>query len=280
MGAFAPIFYVYNIYNKVTNKRKNMSTVTDRMDQNLITLAKQRYETQQKLAVPGYTVKLPSKGIIYPAASPLKAGTVELRHMTAYEEDILTNESYQDNGIVLEKLIESLLQTPGVTPNDFHPKDFEKLVIAARIYGYGPLYPVTIINPKSGQLLEREIDLTDIADKEFILEADENGEFEYIVNEKNVIKFKYLSKTELNQIDPEHRISGIVQKSICAINGNRDLNFIENYVKYELIARDSKKFREYMATNIFGMNFELQFEGESGDTFTSTFQLDSGVFWS
>lgn len=256
-----------------------MSTVTDRLDQNLITLAKQRYETQQKLSVPGYVVTLPSRGIIYPKSSPLHQGSVEMRHMTAYEEDILTNESYQAQNIMLEKLIESLIQTPGINVGDLHNRDFEKLVIAARAYGYGPIYPVNVIDPKTGNVLQRNIDLTKIPDKEFNLTADENSEFDYITSNNDTLKFKYLSINELKKLDSQHMIFGVVTNSIQSINGNRDRNAIEKYVKYDLIASESKKFRQHMISNIFGVNFELEFEGEDGGAFTSTFQLNTDVFW-
>ena len=54
------------------------------------------------------TIKLPSKGLVYPIDNPLSSGEVEIKYMTAKEEDILTNTNYIDKGIVLDKLLESL----------------------------------------------------------------------------------------------------------------------------------------------------------------------------
>ena len=58
---------------------------------------------------PTETVELPSKGLIYPPDSPLRSGKVEMKYMTAKEEDILTNQAFIEQGVVLDKLIESLI---------------------------------------------------------------------------------------------------------------------------------------------------------------------------
>ena len=69
--------------------------VTERFsDKNLIELAKQQYENKQRSTIPSIAVTLPSKGLVYPESSPLRKGTVEMRYMTAYDEDILTNTTY------------------------------------------------------------------------------------------------------------------------------------------------------------------------------------------
>ena len=59
--------------------------------------------------MPTEIVELPSKGLIYPEDNPLSSGKVEMKYMTAKEEDILTNQSYIQKGIVLDKLVESLI---------------------------------------------------------------------------------------------------------------------------------------------------------------------------
>ena len=78
-----------------------MATHTDRYNnENLINVAKQKYETSQRSTLPTEIVYLPSKGIIYPKTSPLREGKIEMRYMTAYDEDILTNQSYLQDGSV------------------------------------------------------------------------------------------------------------------------------------------------------------------------------------
>ena len=64
---------------------------------------------ENKLNIPTEIVELPSKGLIYPPSSPLSKGEVEMKYMTAKEEDILTNQNYINKGTVLDELIKSLI---------------------------------------------------------------------------------------------------------------------------------------------------------------------------
>ena len=257
-----------------------MSIVTDRLnDQNIINIARQQYEQQQKTTLPGYNVPLPSGGSVYPKSSPLRAGSIELRYMTAYEEDILTNSSYITDGSVISRVIDSLIITPGVTADDLINPDLFGCVVVARIKSYGAMYPVQITLP-TGELSSRDIDLSTIPYKQFNLVCDDNGEFEYVTPiQKHNIKFRYLPLSATKLIKDDQPISGLIKYSIMEINGNRDRNYIDRFVQYELIGGDSRKFREYMSQNVPGLDLTLQFEGENGSTFTSKFQLGSELLW-
>lgn len=258
-----------------------MGVVTNQLsNQSIVTLAKQNYEKEQRSKVPGYRVELPSLGKVYPETSPLRAGFVELRHMTSYDEDILSNSSYINDGTVLERLVDGLLLTPGVSSTDFISGDFNTLIIVSRIHGYGPQYPVTVTDPKTGILLEREIDLSTIQFKPFDLVSDASGEFEYTVQlTGHKLTYKYLTFNDTKSVDPERVVSSFMQHAICSVNGNRDKTVIENYIKYELPAGESKKFRNYVLETIPGLNFDIEFEGEDKDTFTSRFPIGPEILW-
>ena len=58
---------------------------------------------------PSEEVELPSKGLVYPKENPLSSGKIEIKYMTAKEEDILTNQGYIKKGTVLDKLLESVI---------------------------------------------------------------------------------------------------------------------------------------------------------------------------
>jgi hypothetical protein len=101
-----------------------MNNVTSTIqDRSIIELAKQNYEKQQRNKFPSIVVDLPSKGLIYPESSPLRSGTIEMRYMTAYDEDILTNSTYIKNGIIFDKLLESLITTSNINVDDISPID-------------------------------------------------------------------------------------------------------------------------------------------------------------
>ena len=59
--------------------------------------------------MPTEIVELPSKGLLYPESNPLSSGKIEMKYMTAKEEDILTNQAYIKDGTVLDKLLKSLI---------------------------------------------------------------------------------------------------------------------------------------------------------------------------
>ena len=94
---------------------------------------------ETKHQFPTEEVTLPSKGLLYPKESPLSKGVVEIKYMTAKEEDILTNQNYIQKGTVIDKLLKSLIVTP-IDYNDLLTGDKNAILIAARILGYGKDY--------------------------------------------------------------------------------------------------------------------------------------------
>ena len=94
---------------------------------------------EQKQQFPTEQVTLPTKGLLYPKDSPLRKGSIEMKYMTAREEDILTNQNYIENGTVLDKLLQSLIITP-IDYNTLLAGDKNAILIAARILGYGAEY--------------------------------------------------------------------------------------------------------------------------------------------
>lgn len=253
-----------------------MKSVTN---QDIIALAKQQYEQTKRNTIPTEIISLPSAGKIYPESHPLRSGQLEMRYMTAYDEDILTNLSYIREGIVLDKLIESLIITPGIDADTIAQADKDALIIQARILSYGPDYPVQVTDPETGKTYERTADLTKLTFLPFELQADQNGEFDYQVNDKFTLKFSFLTNRESKKITDDRTISNILQGLIKQVNASRSATDIENFIRYEFLARDAKRFREFVQANTPGVNLELEFEGEQGGTFKSKFQIGSNFFW-
>ena len=106
---------------------------------------------------PTEEVTLPSKGLLYSKDSPLSTGVLEMKYMTAREEDILTNQNLIENGTVIDKLLQSLIVTP-IDYNDLLLGDKNAVLIAARILGYGKDYTFNF----NGE--EKTIDLTEVKD--------------------------------------------------------------------------------------------------------------------
>ena len=122
---------------------------------------------------PTEEIELPSKGLVYPKDNPLSSGKVEIKYMTAKEEDILTNQSYIKKGTVLDKLLESVIVDPKINIDDIIVGDKNALLIATRILGYGKKYEFR----SNGQT--HTADLTEIENKQFDISGIESGKNEF-----------------------------------------------------------------------------------------------------
>lgn len=252
-----------------------MSKLTTRLDDrdNIVNIAKQRYETTQRSKLPTIIVDLASSGQIYPKSHPLHSGKVEMRYMTAYDEDILTNASYIREGVLFDKLLEAIIMTD-IDIQDIASVDRDGLIIYTRILSYGPEYPVAVTDPKTNKQHSQVIDLTKIQPKPFKLIADEHGEFSYKTKSNHEIKFTYLA-----DFPSISTVTDFLKATIKEINGSRSQADIEHFIRYEFLASESKSFREYVAKNAPGMNYEYEFQGEDGGTFTAGFSVGTDLFW-
>ena len=118
---------------------------------------------------PTEVVDLPSKGLLYPKDSPLSTGKIEIKYMTAKEEDILTSANLIKQGVVVEKLLESLIVDKSIKVDDLLIGDKNAVLIASRILAYGKEYEVEV----EGQKIE--VDLTKLKDKK--LDEDERKKY-------------------------------------------------------------------------------------------------------
>jgi hypothetical protein len=251
-------------------------------DKQLAEIAKQQYEQRQISKVPSILVKLPSGGKVYPKTNPCSSGEVEMRYMTAWDEDILTNASYIKDGVVFDKLISSLVITPGFNHNTLIEADKEWLIISARITGYGSEYPVTVKTP-DGNKINTVVDLNKLKVRPGTGISVDDGEFLYNIDDKNAIKFRYLSISELNSLPVDHAISSFLISSICEVNSNRDVEFIKNFIQYQLTPIESKNFRKHIqdTSPIIDLTYTFNYITKEGseETFQSRFPIGSDFFW-
>ena len=210
---------------------------------------------------PTETIELPSRGHFYPDGHPLSNGNLELKMMTAKEEDILTNQNLIRKGIVLDKLLESLIVTQ-VKIDDILIGDKNAAFFAARRLAYGDIYgPVKITCPKCQTECERKIDLSLMKAKELDLSSYAKGqnEFEFLLPyTKKLIKYKLLTHRDEMAIDAEIKAVVKINKNassdvttrlrtmIVAIDNNTDRAFIQKFVTQEMPSRDSLAFRQHV----------------------------------
>jgi len=155
---------------------------------------------------PTEIVELPSKGLLYPEGHPLAEGKVEMKYMTAREEDILTNQNYIRQGIVIDKLLQSMLITK-FDYNDLLIGDKDAIMVAARVLGYGKDYSFSYYPDSSDSEEKVTVDLTHVKEKfleeENIITKGKN-EFSFILpNTQNEITFKLLTHGDDGEIEKE-----------------------------------------------------------------------------
>jgi hypothetical protein len=252
-----------------------MSKVTTRLgNQDIVNLAKQRFESQQKSKLPTVIVPLPSGGKIYPESHPLRSGKLDMRYLTAYDEDILTNMSYIREGVMFDRLLDAIIMTD-VAVEDIAAVDKDGLIIYARILAYGAEYPVQVTDPKTNNSLDRTVDLQQLQYLPFNLESDENGEFTYNVGDgKHVIKFSYLG-SDTSKMSVSETLKTIIQQ----VDDSRTAESIDEFIRFHFMARDAKEFRRFYADNAPGLDLTCEFEGEDGGTFKAGFRLGPDLFW-
>ena len=213
--------------------------------------------------LPTEVVELPSKGLLYPVDSPLASGKVEMKYMTAKEEDILTNQNYLRQGIAIDKLLQSMIVSP-INYNDLLIGDRDALMLAARILSYGKDYSFFY----KGK--EYPADLTTYQAKELDESKYTAGtnEFTYSLPDTgNVLTFKLLTHGDEGKIDAEIKgLQKINQESstqvttrlkyiITSINGSREQKDIRDFVDNAFLAREARAFREHYSSLLPGIDY-------------------------
>ena len=242
---------------------------------------------EQKYQFPTEEVTLPSKGLLYPEGSPLRKGVIEMKYMTAKEEDILTNQNYIANGTVIDKLIKSLIVTP-IDFNDLLVGDKNALLVAARILGYGKNYSFDY----NGETIE--VDLTEIEDKpldESLINKGKN-EFSYMLPTlKKEITFKFLTHKDEKAIDAELKglkkinknasadVSTRLKHIITSVDGDYNKPSIRKFVDNQLLAIDSRALRKHIAEIQPDTNLVFKHEVKNGDFIDVNIPINLNFFW-
>ena len=232
---------------------------------------------------PTEMVELPSKGFFYPTDHPLKEGKLEMRYMTAREEDILANANYIQQGIVLDKLLESLIISPKFNLDDLLIGDKNALLVAARILGYGSNY--TVSYGKKTQ----SVDLSKLENinNDFTNLTEGHNEFPYKTPSTGTeITFKLLTSKDEKSIDKE--LEGLKKINpnagelttrfrfiITSVSGKRDMSSIIDFIDNYFLATDSRAFREHYKNTM--PDVDMSYEGEDGRFRTIPIGLD--FFW-
>jgi len=249
------------------------------------TIQSQPQQTQQATATfdfPTQVISLPSEGKVYAESNPLSKGTLEIKYMTAREEDILADRNLINKGIVLQKLLESVVVQPGVNVDDLVIGDINAVYLATRMLGYGAEYDIEVTDPFSGEKQKVTIDLSKLQTKDInldILNAQNRYELTLPVSKKKLI-VKLLTHKDEKDINQEIQAMERLTKGksvgtdvttrfkymILDIDGNSDRGFINKFVP-NMLAGDTKALRNFFKEISPDMNMTFDFVSEvTGDT--------------
>ena len=238
---------------------------------------------------PSEVIDLPSEGKLYSEGHPLKDGKIEIKYMTAKEEDILTSQNLIKKGVVIDRLLDSLILTNGVKQEDLILGDKNAIMVAARILAYGPEYLCEVTNPNTGELISHNFNLADCPFKKLPKDVSENKFSVKLPISKKEITFKLLTGKEEKIIEQELKSSKKIgsevspelttrlRHTITSVDGDTSQTTINNFVQ-NLLARDSMHLRKHIreVTPDIELSQEIEIGGEPVKV---DIPMTVGFFW-
>lgn len=231
---------------------------------------------------PTQVISLPSEGKVYAESNPLSKGTIEIKYLTAKEEDILADRNLINKGIVLDKLLESVVVQQGVNADDLIIGDKNAIYLAARVLGYGPDYSVELTDPFSGERQKVTIDLSAVQTKDIdFTKLSPLNKYNFTLPSGTQITFKLLTHKDEKDITSELQALSRLTKGkggtsevttrlkymILAVNGNEDRGYVNGWVVNQFLAKDVKAFREYVREISPDLNMKFDFVSDvTGET--------------
>ena len=247
--------------------------------------------------VPVESVPLPSSGKIYPQNSPLhNRDVIEIKAMTAHEEDILMSRALIRDGSVMTHLINSCVIDKSINAKDMLLGDRNALMIAVRITGYGPSYKAEAACSACDTKQQANFDLSDLTIKRLEIDPIAPGvnQFEFIlpVSKKRVV-FKFMTGRDdeeqsllierRKKIMPDIQVDGVVtmrhEFSIVSIDGISDKNKINTFIR-SMPALDSRSLRNYISEHEPGIDMTGAFRcSHCGAEARVPLPLGPSFFW-
>jgi len=286
--------------NKVTDDYPGKALSTEELKNKLANEVNESLVKESKF--PTEIIDLPSEGKLYPEGSPLSSGKVEMKYMTAKEEDILTSSNLIQKGVVIDTLLRALIVSNGsgrsVNYNDLVIGDKNAIMVAARVLGYGSDYPVEMSCPACGVKQKQSIDLTALKNKNVSGDpADMDGLFTFkLPVSKKVLTFKVLTHADEQLVVAEskrmkkkkvggngvtYELTSRFKYMIVAIDGEEDKTNIRSFVENEFLSRDSLAFRQHVESVSPDVDMTVYFECDSCGHEDATVQMPMNVqfFW-
>jgi len=249
-------------------------------------------------STPTEFVELPSQGRYYPEGHPLHGvGEVEIRYMTAKDEDILSSKTLLQKGIAVERFLQNVVVDKNIKTEDLLVGDKNAITIAARITGYGEDYDVNVTCPVCAGINRRSINLEELG----LYSGDEyeahgfkkssSGTFTIkapvskvdvevrLMTGRDEIYLATLSENKRKQKLPETTLTDQFARMIVSVNGNSQNSTIRSFIDH-MPARDSRFLRENYQKVVPNIDLTQHFSCESCN-FTQDMEVPFTVdfFW-
>ena len=245
---------------------------------------------------PTEVIDLPSKGMLYPKENPLSSGKVEIKYMTAKEEDILTSANLITQGTVLDKLFESIIPDKSIKIGDMLIGDKNAIMLGARILGYGKEYQIEISDPDSGLTKEIMVDLSEMKFRKIKYSLFDSGENKFTLelpNSKRVIEFKLLTHKDEMEIDTSikalrsiTKVTGVspelttrLKQQLISVDGDSSNKRINKFVDNEFLALDSREFRSYVKSIAPDIDMSTEYISGIGEPHMVDIPIGVTFFW-
>ena len=216
------------------------------------------------LDIPVELIPLPSMGLVYPATSSLCGkDAIEIKAMTAKEEDILTSRALLKKGTVISELIKSCVLDKNINTSDLLVGDRNALMVAIRITGYGPEYETEVECEECATKTPHTFNLGELPIRRLELTPVETNTnlFEFVLPySKKTVKFKFMTgrdeeeimltqeKQKKLSISSDSTITTSLQYTIVSVDGVTDRSKLANFVR-AMPARDSLALRNFIRDN-------------------------------
>ena len=246
-------------------------------------------EESKGFKFPTEIVDLPSEGKMYGKDSPLASGKIEIKYMTAKEEDILTSQNLIKKGLVVDKLLNSLIVTPGISCEDLLIGDKNAVMVAARVLAYGGEYSVEVMHPETGDKYPYTFDLTNCDFKELPNDVDySENEFEMSLPiTKTDITFRLLSGKDEREINEELQslkkigktaeVTTRLKRLITSVNGDKKRGTINSFAE-NMLSKESLQLRDEVTRINPDINLRQEIELE-GETTVVDIPMTVEFFW-
>ena len=245
-------------------------------------------------------VELPSRGKFYPSDHPLhNKEVIEMRFMTAKDEDILTSPALLRNGLAIDRLIENLIVDSNVSVNDLLIGDKNAVILAARISGYGEQYNVNVTCPNCEASIEHQFDLSEIPHQNGTIPEDDNENI-YLTPEGTFVaklpksqfsvEFKLLTGQDEDYLEkvalktkklklPEASATNLLKRLVVSVNDVTVTSEINNFID-NMPAQDARFLRACVQTVTPNVNMSQEVECSSCSAVTEmAVPFTSEFFW-